>query len=1247
MSKTKKWVEKKPVITIYNPKDKPYGHLSNNYFDELRIDNKIWPTVTNYILANMLKTEAYRIIIQNKRIRPFTKNINVEDKANQVIKNIEAFQGPISDTRKRQIRDDILKETSTDKMDIYELYEMYNTTEIRNILFSAVEKAYNILFTNEEYAQTLLDTGERPIEYSSTNGILGTGLSGDGENLIGKMLMQIRFNIIRQKISREIERKLEKENNDIFTAYIAYRILERLMSNGDDIGEFESMPAGKIVETYVQDKNINILYTELGIQDVDSTKEQIANMYRKNKFPDLKLEIQSPGVITSIVLKKHLRNLARQRKLEHDNIIFNTYVKYMAKRTRPDLSDADLDTVVKQLARQAPSYDKYLETKSKVIDMYNNGDMPKDLHEEINRKLSQIYIPSEEEILRAENLLSRPPSQAEVLEHKSPPSSYGGGIGSTDRDNINIMFGDDDAQKKRLKIIETLEKRTGLSRKYYMSMNMNELEKDLRYTEREKRYKIIAKRVRLTINRDLLNKYVKQLEQFKKDGHIHAYLGRTSDQISLKDVALSYAKILKSLNKGEETRKLIYKLTTVEDFQQESPQISPLEPLEEKKETPIVPDPTMVEEKNDVNTYNKDKGPPIIILRDVHHNEYKYQPFAPMYQSPIEIDGVKYPSISMYITVRLMINTGVRYTDIDRMVQGKLSVRAAITLLTGPDGRWVSIGKATNIYQTHLEESNKILKYNYMKIALDKKFKSNRELQSILLTTKDAILRWTDKHDNFLGAGTKKNPGSNQVGKYLMKLRDEIRKVWNPIYINSSTLFSYVNDDEYMKSWLFMRLTDMCGTVFMVKDYLFKHEVDEDVNSALVNMIIDKIYYPCGKLFSSVTKDSNMDPPEQFIKFVNGCKGMQFKPRGDLDNRISKLREEEHALSAEKKMKQRSREEINQFDAKQNKDLNEYVKQLSKPALSREEIEEKINDLKEEKKRLISEKKEKGEKVTKSFLKQLEAKQNIEINKLRHPLLNSQDRAKKIDEFKKEQNVERDHFMGKTETDVEKKTRMNELDTVQTAIRRLERERDNQQTAFNTQLMSVSKIYWSRLAIMIKYLFDYVKSTSTNKKVNGISFKTALTQIEISASKDTLCEKIISDEYDNCIASALINLLIGIERFKDEYADDIKMGGDELKLAASIILNRDIRHDVDEEEDEEKVLQQELVFEGGENAEFGFTDKERLAIKGRLKSINVVRGYENIDKLSKSFMTMIEKIKKFPIPQKIKRNRINFFAIQR
>ena len=48
------------VIRFFDPKEKPFGSLSNNYFHIMRLGGADWRTVTQYVYGMALNVPYYR-----------------------------------------------------------------------------------------------------------------------------------------------------------------------------------------------------------------------------------------------------------------------------------------------------------------------------------------------------------------------------------------------------------------------------------------------------------------------------------------------------------------------------------------------------------------------------------------------------------------------------------------------------------------------------------------------------------------------------------------------------------------------------------------------------------------------------------------------------------------------------------------------------------------------------------------------------------------------------------------------------------------------------------------------------------------------------------------------------------------------------------------------------------------------------------------------------------------------------------
>lgn len=94
----------------------------------------------------------------------------------------------------------------------------------------------------------------------------------------------------------------------------------------------------------------------------------------------------------------------------------------------------------------------------------------------------------------------------------------------------------------------------------------------------------------------------------------------------------------------------------------------------------------------------------------------------------------------------------------------------------------------------------------------------------------------------------------------------------------------------------------------------------------------------------------------------------------------------------------------------------------------------------------------------------------------------------------------------------------------------------------------VAEVIWRRMAILLQYLIQY-KEASTVQNI-----RTILARVEQGISQQLKCDQIIGDPWKNCILSALINLLKGINKFNKSFAYSSVINQRDIFTAISIII---------------------------------------------------------------------------------------------
>ena len=233
----------------------------------------------------------------------------------------------------------------------------------------------------------------------------------------------------------------------------------------------------------------------------------------------------------------------------------------------------------------------------------------------------------------------------------------------------------------------------------------------------------------------------------------------------------------------------------------------------------------------------------------------------------------------------------------------------------------------------------------------------------------------------------------------------------------------------------------------------------------------------------------------------------------------------------------------------------------------------------------------------------------------------------------------------------------------------------------------IVEILWKRIAVMIYFMIEFSKDRGIQ------NIRAIIAKLEMLVSKGNKCVKILDNELDNCIASALINIISGLAEFNSKYSSSNIINKIDVETAASIIVNRDISNEIEdmvpnlviEEEDEMKLMDDPQIFETIDEADedldqevFGYEDddfaqlsddeapapkpgptkiKVNKIVIGTMdttKQLNNIQelfsamdGIKHVEDIENVMLSAIETIKNMRMSVVLKNNRINFFATQR
>jgi predicted NAD-dependent protein-ADP-ribosyltransferase YbiA (DUF1768 family) len=290
-------------------------------------------------------------------------------------------------------------------------------------------------------------------------------------------------------------------------------------------------------------------------------------------------------------------------------------------------------------------------------------------------------------------------------------------------------------------------------------------------------------------------------------------------------------------------------------------------------------------EDNNMLPYQKPTGNPVNIFDNTEDNEEKFKPFSLRDHSKlIKIGdlGLIYPTVSHYIYVRLLANL----STINNIKKAYAYIIADPNAVLGL-GKFRNPDSVQRIYLNEKEIAYNTEKINLAENGLNVKF-ANRSQQDLLLDTKNDILIWANFNDPILGIGKKGEKGANFVGKYMMKLRSDIkeqRKTETFDKLSEKDINNLLERDPLIRAWLEMRVKDMCKVIITVKNYMYyKSGENAKITVEFTESVLDNIYQPCADVFAA-SKEIKMDTPQWFKNVVYSCPGFSTKQKkeGDKD----------------------------------------------------------------------------------------------------------------------------------------------------------------------------------------------------------------------------------------------------------------------------------------------------------------------------------------------------------------------------
>lgn len=338
-------------IRIFNPKDKPYGALSNNKKFAIELGGYVYPTITHYTFTSMLHFPTFKALVRN------TKNTK----------------------------------------DVMPLAQEYYQKEIEDTSIIALFEAYKVLFKNEQPKQTLLSTGNSNIIYISDNLLLGSQFTKEGfigKNQVGNCLMKLRKEIREEELFSKKSRDSEAMIDSIYNIYKAYSGLDAYVAdNKKDVQEFTDYNYDELIELAPP----NMTWPE---------KRIVMDLYKQGKLEFINLEIENPGNLVDIYRKFNIEKIKQGINIRRSNIIFNMYIEYWMNKLAEkegDISDIDRRKVVDNFKSRLTG-EGYTDLRQRVLYLFKKGFLSANLSDKIEEKLVDYKEIDTRDVKKAKNI---------------------------------------------------------------------------------------------------------------------------------------------------------------------------------------------------------------------------------------------------------------------------------------------------------------------------------------------------------------------------------------------------------------------------------------------------------------------------------------------------------------------------------------------------------------------------------------------------------------------------------------------------------------------------------------------------------------------------------------------------------------------------------------------------------------------------------------------------------------------------
>jgi predicted NAD-dependent protein-ADP-ribosyltransferase YbiA (DUF1768 family) len=378
--------DSKKLLLLTNERTKylPLSMTSNYVFLK---NGESWSSVAQYVYTSSLFGEAYKTALKSK---------------------LQGSLYTIPNTANKMT------------IDPYEVFDYYRHMDQRAVISTSLDIGLREKCKNEDVMKILLRTGDAELRFIAGNdSLIGIGRNNNGENLVGKILMQIRDFYKRQQ-DLKYEKKLHDETDLLmYEAYVFYNILEHQIQYGETnlIEYIDNSTLSFGVPTVASNiMNLYAIFVALNNNNTILLRKVNAQLKDKNElsiflhryasqdpsvYPQFKNFSLNPIGMIMYLRKKYIKSYTLQKENQKENIIFDLYSDYMLMKNYPDLPK-DKYKIAKQQQLEKISNVEYMQLKKRLANAVDK--LPALLTTEINKAISDpSFHITEETILQTES----------------------------------------------------------------------------------------------------------------------------------------------------------------------------------------------------------------------------------------------------------------------------------------------------------------------------------------------------------------------------------------------------------------------------------------------------------------------------------------------------------------------------------------------------------------------------------------------------------------------------------------------------------------------------------------------------------------------------------------------------------------------------------------------------------------------------------------------------------------------------